>query len=127
MTPACRWRSTRSTPQRTGRRARTSPALRCCSCSARSWKKSRRLTRGGWACEVAARSGVPRRGGKDVCCGTNHFRTDELCVGTKCVRYPKLEASQKADGKLGVAEVAKALDSVNQGPMTVHAMVFEPK
>ena len=82
---------------------------------------------GGCVFEVTPRSVVRRNGENAVCCCTNHFRTDELCVGTKCGRYPKLEAVQKADGKLGVAEVAKALDSVNQGPMTVHAMVFEPK
>ena len=42
-------------------------------------------------------------------------------------RYPKLEAVQKADGKLGVAEVYKALGTVNQGAATVQAMVFEPE
>jgi isopenicillin-N N-acyltransferase like protein len=83
--------------------------------------------KGGCVFEVTPKSVVRRDGVKDVCCCTNHFRTDELSVGSKCSRYAKLEAVQKADGKLGVAEVAKALDSVNQGPMTVHAMVFEPK
>jgi isopenicillin-N N-acyltransferase-like protein len=82
---------------------------------------------GGCVFEVTPRSVVRRDAVKDVCCCTNHFRTDELCVTTKCARYPKLEAVQKADGKFGVADVAKALDSVNQGPGTVHAMVFEPK
>lgn len=82
---------------------------------------------GGCVFEVTPRNVVRRTGINDVCCCTNHFRTDELCVTTKCDRYPKLEAVQKADGKLGVTEVAKALDSVNQGPGTVHAMVFEPK
>jgi isopenicillin-N N-acyltransferase like protein len=77
--------------------------------------------------EVTPRSVVRRDAIKDVCCCTNHFRTDELCVSTKCSRYPKLEELQKADGKFGVAEIAKALDSVNQGAGTVHAMVFEPK
>jgi isopenicillin-N N-acyltransferase like protein len=77
--------------------------------------------------EVTPRSVVRRDAIKDVCCCTNHFRTDELSINKKCARYEKLEAVQKADGKLGVAEVAKALDSVNQGPGTIHAMVFEPK
>ena len=49
-----------------------------------------------------------------------------MSVTKKCSRYPKLEAVQKADGKLGVAEVYKALGTVNQGPATVQAMVFEP-
>ena len=83
--------------------------------------------KGGCVFEVTPRNVVRRDAIKDVCCCTNHFRTDELSVSTKCARYPKLEEVQKADGKLGVAEIAKALDSVNQGAGTVHAMVFEPK
>lgn len=82
---------------------------------------------GGCVFEVTPRNVVRRNGVQDVCCCTNHFRTDELSVSTKCGRYPKLEEVQKADGRLGVADVAKALDSVNQGAGTVHAMVFEPK
>lgn len=83
--------------------------------------------KGGCVFEVTPKSVVKRCGEKDVCCCTNHFRSAELCVSEKCGRYPKLAAVQKADGKLGVAEVAKALDAVNQGPSTIQAMVFEPK
>ena len=81
---------------------------------------------GGCVFEVTPDNVVRRNGENAVCCCTNHFRTDELSVTKKCSRYPKLEALQKADGKLGVDEVYKALDSVKQGPATVHAMVFEP-
>jgi hypothetical protein len=83
--------------------------------------------KGGCVFEVTPRNVVRRDGSNDVCCCTNHFRTDELSVTKKCHRYVKLEAVQKADGKLGVPEVAKALDAVNQGPATCHSMVFEPK
>ncbi|MBO0697895.1 MAG: hypothetical protein J2P46_05855 [Zavarzinella sp.] len=83
--------------------------------------------KGGCVFEVTPRNVVRRDGVNEVCCCTNHFRSDELAVNTKCPRYAKLEAVQKADGKLGVSEVAKALDSVNQGPATVQCMVFEPK
>jgi hypothetical protein len=83
--------------------------------------------KGGCVFEVTPRNVVRRNGVHDVCCCTNHFRTDELCVSEKCSRYPKLEEVQKADGKLGVDEVAKALDSVNQGPGTIQCMIFEPK
>jgi isopenicillin-N N-acyltransferase-like protein len=83
--------------------------------------------KGGCVFEVTPRNVVRRTGEKDVCCCTNHFRTDELSVTRKCRRYAKLEELQKADGKLGVAEIAKALDSVNQESSTVQAMVFEPK
>jgi len=83
--------------------------------------------KGGCVFEVTPRNVVRRSGEKDVCCCTNHFRTDELSVTKKCRRYAKLEELQKADGKLGVAEIAKVLDSVNQETSTVQAMVFEPK
>jgi isopenicillin-N N-acyltransferase like protein len=83
--------------------------------------------KGGCVFEVTPRNVVRRHGVQDVCCCTNHFRTDELSVGKKCARYAKLETLQKADGKLGVSEVAKALDAANQGLATVQAMVFEPR
>jgi isopenicillin-N N-acyltransferase like protein len=83
--------------------------------------------KGGCVFEVTPRNVVRRDGVNDCCCCTNHFRTDKLCVTTKCPRYARLEAVQKADGKLGVTEVARALDSVNQGPSTIQCMVFEPK
>ena len=83
--------------------------------------------KGGCVLEVTPRNVVRRTGKNDVCCCTNHFRTDELSVSKKCSRYAKLEEIQAADGKLGVAEIAKALDSVNQGPSTIQCMVFEPK
>ncbi|HKA06687.1 MAG TPA: C45 family peptidase, partial [Gemmataceae bacterium] len=82
--------------------------------------------KGGCVFEVTPRNVVRRTGEKDVCCCTNHFRTDELSVTKKCRRYAKLEELQKADGKLGVAEIAKALDSVNQESSTMQSMVFEP-
>ena len=83
--------------------------------------------KGGCVFEVTPRNVVRRTGEKDVSCCTNHFRTDELSVSKECLRYAKLEAIQSADGKLGVDEIAKALHSVNQGPSTIHSMVFEPK
>jgi isopenicillin-N N-acyltransferase like protein len=82
--------------------------------------------KGGCVFEVTPKNVVRRTGEKDVCCCTNHFRTDDLRVNDKCRRYAKLEAVQKAGDKLGVDDVAKALDSVNQGPATIQSMVFEP-
>src|SRR6476646_1509864 len=81
---------------------------------------------GGCVFEATPRSVVRRDAIKDVCCCTNHFRTDELSVTTRCGRYAQLQAVQKADGKLRVADVAKCAAAVNQGAGTVHAMVFEP-
>lgn len=72
---------------------------------------------------------VGRRGAEhDVTTCTNHFRTAGLSVGGErhCWRYPKLEAARRGEAKLGVDDVTKALDSVNQGANTVQHMVFEP-
>src|SRR3954447_627549 len=52
--------------------------------------------KGGCVFEVTPRSVVRRDGIKDICCCTNHFRTDELSVTKKCGRYVKLEEVQKA-------------------------------
>jgi hypothetical protein len=62
-----------------------------------------------------------------VCCCTNHFRTDKLCVDDKCWRYAKLAPLLAKDaGKLGVKDVYAKLDEVNQGRATLQSMVFEP-
>lgn len=64
-----------------------------------------------------------------VCCCTNHFRTDLLCVdGTdKCWRYNKLAPLLAKDAaKLGVSDVFAELDKVHQGKNTIQSMVFEP-
>jgi hypothetical protein len=63
-----------------------------------------------------------------VCCCTNHFRTDRLCVDDKpCWRYAKLAPLQAKDAaKLGVADVFAELGKVQQGRSTLQSMVFEP-
>ena len=53
-------------------------------------------TKGGCVFEVTPRNVVRRTGVNDVCCCTNHFRTDELCV-TDEVR-PVSEARSGAEG-----------------------------
>jgi hypothetical protein len=63
-----------------------------------------------------------------VCCCTNHFRTNKLCLDSKCPRYDKLSTLQaKGAPKLGVKEVLAELDRVNQGKYTLQCMVFEPE
>ena len=42
-----------------------------------------------------------------------------------CNRYPKLIQCRKLD-QLDVADVAKKMDEVNMGRMTVQTMIFEP-
>lgn len=62
-----------------------------------------------------------------VCCCTNHFRTEALCVSDKCWRYAELTTLQAKDGpKLGVKDVFAELHKVNQGKSTIQSMVFEP-
>jgi hypothetical protein len=59
------------------------------------------------------------------CAATNHFRTPDLATPASCWRIDKLNALRAA-GRMAVGDVAKALDGVNQGGMTIHSMVFEP-
>jgi hypothetical protein len=69
---------------------------------------------------------VASRGPSDgVLACTNHFRTDELAVFTWCPRYRKLIQARPAE-QLTVEDVAKKMDEVNMGRMTVQTMVFEP-
>jgi len=76
--------------------------------------------------EVTPKNVIVRKGVENVCCCTNHFRSDELCVGKKCRRYTILEKVQQNGDKLGVEEIATELHKVNQGQYTVQSMVFEP-
>jgi isopenicillin-N N-acyltransferase like protein len=61
-----------------------------------------------------------------LCFCTNHFRTDELIMFAWCRRYPILEKAQSMK-TLGVDDVAKKLNQVNAGRMTVQSMIFEPE
>lgn len=81
---------------------------------------------GGCVFEVTPKNVVARKAVENVCCCTNHFRSDELSVGKTCRRYSILEKIQKNTDKLGVGEIADELHKVNQGEYTVHSMVFEP-
>ena len=65
----------------------------------------------------------PADDGLSLC--TNHFRTKELAVDTRCPRYDSLLKSKKIP-ELGVSDVAKLLDSANQGRFTIQTMIFEP-
>jgi hypothetical protein len=81
--------------------------------------------KGGAVFEITPKNLVVRRAEEGICACTNHFRTKELATRTECRRYPILE-SARAMQKLGVAEVGKKLDEVNQGAYTLQTMVFEP-
>ena len=57
---------------------------------------------------------------------TNHFLTPDLAVPRECERLNKLLKVEAAGDKMGVADVHKALDAVNQGDSTIQTIVFEP-
>jgi hypothetical protein len=80
---------------------------------------------GGAVFEVTSKTVKVRRATEGLCACTNHFRTDELAVSTRCPRFALLEKTW-ATPKLGVAEVSKQLHAVNQGRNTLQTMVFEP-
>ncbi|MEN6407221.1 MAG: C45 family peptidase [Thermoguttaceae bacterium] len=75
--------------------------------------------------EMTPRSVATRRSSDSILACTNHFRTDELAFMPWCNRYRKLIQARKLD-QLDVAEVARRMDEVNRGRMTVQTMIFEP-
>jgi hypothetical protein len=75
--------------------------------------------------EITTRQLQVRRPEDHVCFCTNHFRSKGLATSRECRRYDQL-AKTRGGGRLGVADVAKQLDAVNQGAETLHTMVFEP-
>lgn len=81
---------------------------------------------GGAVFEITPKSIVVRSAVNDVCCCTNHFRTDLLGKGEKCWRYTALEPLQSETMKLGVADVFAQLHEVHQKKLTLQSMVFEP-
>ncbi len=82
---------------------------------------------GGAVFELTPKGVEVRSAVNGVCCCTNHFRTDALCVSDKCVRYDKLAPLQaKGGAKLDVPGVFGELKKVQQGKATLQSMVFEP-
>jgi isopenicillin-N N-acyltransferase like protein len=75
--------------------------------------------------EMTPKSVVARHDSDGILACTNHFRTDELAVFKWCPRYRKLIQARELD-KLDVSDVAKKLDEVNLGRLTVQTMIFEP-
>lgn len=88
---------------------------------------------GGEVFEFTPRSLVVRGPVDDVCCCTNHFRTEELAPTEplrlarlkECPRYAVLEQAC-AMSSVSIADVAKKLNQVNQGSHTLQSMIFEP-
>jgi predicted choloylglycine hydrolase len=75
--------------------------------------------------EMTPKTVATRHSSDGILACTNHFRTDELRVFQLCNRYPKLMQARHTD-KLDLHDVAKKMDEVNMGKMTVQTMIFEP-
>ena len=77
--------------------------------------------------EMTPKTVAVRHASDGILACTNHFRTDELAVPLLkwCPRYQKLIQARKLD-QLDVADVAKKMDEVNMGGLTVQTMIFEP-
>jgi len=82
-------------------------------------------TKGGAVFEVTPRSLVVRPSVDGICACTNHFRSKELATTTRCQRYPVLQECRTLD-RVTLSDVARKLDEVNQGPLTMQTMIFEP-
>lgn len=66
------------------------------------------------------------RGAEDgICACTNHFRSKPLATFALGGRYFRLMRSRKLD-TISLDDVAKKLDEVNLGRLTLQTMIFEP-
>ena len=75
--------------------------------------------------EITPRHVVRRPAVDGVCSCTNHFRTAELATSTQCWRYDRLEGVRSRT-KLGLDDMAKQMNAVSQGRLTIQTMVFAP-
>jgi hypothetical protein len=75
--------------------------------------------------ETTPKNLLVRRSENGLCLCTNHFRTKELATTTDCPRYRTLEKSQEIS-RLDLRDVAQKMDEVNEGPLTIQTMIFEP-
>lgn len=83
---------------------------------------------GGAVFEITPKSLEVRKPENEVCCCTNHFRTDPLSTAKTCWRFDKLAPlTQPGAEKLAVKDVFGKLDEVHQGKATLQSMVFEPR
>jgi isopenicillin-N N-acyltransferase like protein len=80
--------------------------------------------RGGLVLEMTPKTVMARRAGDGLLACTNQFRTQPLSVWPWCRRYNTL--LQAAAGPIDVAEMARRLDQVNLGRLTLQTMIFEP-
>jgi isopenicillin-N N-acyltransferase like protein len=75
--------------------------------------------------ELTPRNVQRRQPDDGISCCTNHFRLPGLATKMECWRYALLD-SYKGVPKIGIDEVMRKMDQVNQGEQTILTMVFEP-
>jgi hypothetical protein len=80
---------------------------------------------GGAVLEATPKTVALRRGSDGICACANRFCTEGLAVRPADRRYRKLVESRKQE-RIDIPFVAAKLDEVNQGPLTVQTMIFEP-
>ncbi len=81
---------------------------------------------GGAIFEITPTEVVRRDPSDAVLVCTNHFRSPGLAVDTDCWRFESLLGA-KQQAKLDVAALHQHLHAANQGELTLHSMVFEPR
>ena len=81
---------------------------------------------GGVVFELTPKSVVARRGDKCHVACTNHFRAKGLATSTNCRRYDILARCEELP-QIGLADMRRLLDAVNQDAFTIQTMVFEPR
>jgi hypothetical protein len=80
---------------------------------------------GGAVLELTPRNVVVRRGQQGILACTNHFRTECLATLSFPLRYFRLMRARRLP-QLRLADVARKLDQVNLGRLTMQTMIFEP-
>jgi predicted choloylglycine hydrolase len=75
--------------------------------------------------EITPKTVHRRSGEHGICACTNHFRTEGLTLSIECGRYECLKQCEDMK-ELGLKDVAKKLNAVNQGTDTLQTMIFEP-
>lgn len=81
--------------------------------------------RSGGVLELTPRNVVLRRSERGIAACANHFRTEPLARFLVSPRYRILSGAHRLD-KLGLDDVARKLDEVNLGRLTIQTMIFEP-
>jgi hypothetical protein len=82
-------------------------------------------TKHGAVFELTPKQVVVRSAENGVLPCTNHFRTKELCTKKECWRFKKLDNCQDMK-TIGLDQIGKKLNEVNQGRLTLQTMIFEP-